>query len=193
MLSLGHKCWRNHARACAQLKNLDADSRVFTHSAENLVVHPEGLDERFEGTKPIDRADKVVEENYVPALEMPGQGGQNEERGAEEISVQMNHQSPGEIVSNDKREQRVLKKADLETATRVLRIGEPSVHVERTLGLSTAPSFGETRKRVESYEAGFRTGNVLEPPEQGVSTEDTKFPKVDGRAVQAFFLYHRLI
>jgi hypothetical protein len=87
------------------------------NGTENFILHAEGLHECLEGAKLIERADEIVEENDIAMLEMPSQSGQNKQRRAEQIRIQMDYQFPRKIVTTNKRRQRFLKKARLESTT----------------------------------------------------------------------------
>src|SRR3984957_11091225 len=149
--------------ATVVLQNFHADPGVFAYRAEDFVLYAEGFDEGFEGAKFVEGADEVVEENNVARLEMAAQGGEHEERGAVEVGVQMDDEAPGKIVGAYDRQQRVLEKTDLESAARVIRFGQPAIHVEGAFGFGGAPTFGQAGKSVESHEARFGIGNIFEP------------------------------
>jgi len=69
------------------------------------------------------------------------------------------------MVTANKREKRLLEKSNLETTAGVIRLGNPSVQIERALSLSAPPSFWEPCKSVKSDEARFGMGDPFEPIE----------------------------
>jgi hypothetical protein len=121
------------------LGDLHADTNVLADFSQNFVVHTEGFHPVFEGAKFIERADEIVEEDDVAGLEMAREGGENVERGAEKVRVEMDNQAAGEIAAADQGQQRILKQAGLERAARVAGFRNPAVDVERKglkIGLS---------------------------------------------------------
>src|SRR5271154_385527 len=109
--------------ASTLLQDLDADSNILLNGAKDFISHSEGLDEILEGAELIGRANEVIEEDDVARFEIASQGCQNEERRRIQIGVQVNHQSSREIVTAGKGKKCLLEKTDLETAARVIRLG----------------------------------------------------------------------